>query len=92
MGYGSLCLFQAEDVFHQFDHFGAGEIFDLWGNALDGAAQIAQAMGTLGSLTVLIIFLAILQTLDLMTILLDFLFGSFFFAAEFFKLRVRCVC
>ena len=36
-------------VFHQLCHFGACEIFDLRGKALNRAAQIAKAVGSLGA-------------------------------------------
>ena len=50
VGHGSFNSFQAEDIFHQLDHFGAGKIFEVRGDALNGAAQIAQTMGAMGAL------------------------------------------
>ena len=93
VGYGSLYFFQNEDIFHQFCHFGSGEIFYLWGNALNRTTQIKQAMGLLGSFAVLVILLSIFQMLNLMLVLvlLDLLFSSFFFFAKFFQLWIRCV-
>ena len=41
---GSLDFGQGNDVFHQLCHFGACEIFDLRGKALNRAAQIAKAV------------------------------------------------
>ena len=39
---GSLDFGQRKDVFHQLCHFGACEIFDLRGKALNRSAQIAK--------------------------------------------------
>ena len=44
---GSLDFGQRKDVFHQLCHFGACEIFDLRGKALNRAAQIAKTVGCL---------------------------------------------
>jgi len=44
----SLDFGQRKDLFHQPCHFGACEIFDLRGKALNRAAQIAKAVGALG--------------------------------------------
>lgn len=49
---GSLDFGQGKDVFHQLCHFGACEIFDLRGKALNRAAQIAKAVGALGAVPV----------------------------------------
>ena len=46
---GSLDFGQGKDVFHQLCHFGACEIFDLRGKALNRSAQIAKAVGALGA-------------------------------------------
>jgi len=43
---GSLDFGQGKDVFHQLCHFGACEIFDLRGKALNRSAQIAKAVGS----------------------------------------------
>ena len=61
---GSLDFGQGKDVFHEFRHFGACEIFDLQGKALNRAAQIAKAVGALGAFAFLQIFLSVLQTLQ----------------------------
>ena len=66
---GSLYLRQTEDVFHQLGHFGACEIFDLRGKALNRAAQIAKAVGALGAFAFLQILLSVLQTLQLVLFL-----------------------
>ena len=62
---GSLDFGQRKDVFHQLCHFGACEIFDLRGKALNRAAQIAKTVGALLSLAFLQILLSVLQTLQL---------------------------
>lgn len=49
---GSLDFGQGKDVFHQLCHFGACEIFDLRGKALNRSAQIAKAVGALGAVPV----------------------------------------
>ena len=46
---GSLDFGQGKDVFHPLCHFGACEIFDLRGKALNRAAQIAKAVGAFGA-------------------------------------------
>ena len=46
---GSLDFGQGKDVFHQLCHFGACEIFDLRGKALNRAAQMAKAVVALGA-------------------------------------------
>ena len=51
---GSLDFGQGKDVFHQLCHFGACEIFDLRGKALNRAAQIAKAVGALGAFALLV--------------------------------------
>lgn len=91
VGHGSFDFLQTKDVFHQLGHFSACQIFDLRGDAFNRTAQIAKTVGALGSFTILIILLAIFQTLDLVTVLLDFPFDSFFFSSEFFNLRVGCI-
>ena len=62
---GSLDFGQRKDVFHQLCHFGACEIFDLRGKALNRATQIAKAVGALGAFAFLQILLSVLQTLQL---------------------------
>ena len=66
---GSLDFGQGKDVFHQLCHFGACEIFDLRGKALNRAAQIAKTMGALGAFAFLQILLSVLQTLQLVLFL-----------------------
>ena len=66
---GSLDFGQRKDVFHQLCHFGACEIFDLRGKALNRAAQIAKAVGALGAFAFLQILLSVLQTLQLVLFL-----------------------
>ena len=61
---GSLDFGQRKDVFHQLCHFGACEIFDLRGKALNRSAQIAKAVGALGAFAFLQILLSVLQTLQ----------------------------
>ena len=53
---GSLDFGQRKDVFHQLCHFGACEIFDLRGKALNRAVQIANAVGALGAFAFLQIY------------------------------------
>ena len=59
---GSLDFGQGKDVFHQLCHFGACEIFDLRGKALNRAAQIAKTMGAFLPFAFLQIFLSVLKT------------------------------
>ena len=73
---GSLDFGQRKDVFHQLCHFGACEIFDLRGKALNRAAQIAKAVGALGAFAFLQILLSILQTLQLVLFLCKLRLGS----------------
>ena len=75
---------QGKDVFHQLCHFGACEILDLRGKALNRAAQIAKAVGALGAFAFLQILLSILQTLQLVLFLCKLRLGSFLFAASKF--------
>ena len=49
---GSLDFGQRKDVLHQLCHFGACEIFDFRGKALNRAAQIAKAVGALGAFAI----------------------------------------
>ena len=62
---GSLDFGQGKDVFHQLCHFGACEIFDLRGKALNRAAQIAKTMGAFLPFAFLQIFLSVLKTVEL---------------------------
>ena len=77
MADGSLDFCQRKDVFHQLFHFGACEIFDLQGKALNRAAQIAKAVGALSAFAFLQIFLSVLQTLQLVLFLCKLRLGSF---------------
>ena len=81
---GSLDFCQRKDVLHQLCHFGACEIFDLRGKALNRAAQIAKAVGALGAFAFLQILLSILQTLQLVLFLCKLRLGSFLFGSEMF--------
>jgi len=74
---GSLDFGQRKDVLHQLCHFGACEIFDLQGKALNRAAQIAKAVGALSAFAFLQIFLSVLQTLQLVLFLCKLRLGSF---------------
>jgi hypothetical protein len=82
---GSLDFGQRKDVFHQLCHFGACEIFDLRGKALNRAAQIAKAVGALGAFAFLKILLSVLQTLKFVLFLCKLRLGSFLFGSELFK-------
>ena len=73
---GSPDFGQRKDVFHQLGHFGACEILDLRGKALNRAAQIAKTMGALLSLAFLQILLSVLQTLQLVLFLCKLRLGS----------------
>ena len=66
---GSLDFGQGKDVFHQLCHFGACEIFDLRGKALNRSAQIAKAVGALGAFAFLVILLAVFKAAELMLLL-----------------------
>ena len=79
---GSLYLRQTEDVFHQLGHFGACEIFDLRGKALNCAAQIAKAVGTFLPFAFLQIFLSVLKTVELVLLLCKLRLSSFLFGSE----------
>ncbi len=79
---GSLDFCQGKDVFHQLCHFGACEIFDLRGKALNRAAQIAKAVGALGAFAFLQIFLSVLQTLKLVLFLCKLRLGLLLFRLE----------
>ena len=74
---GSLDFGQGKDVFHQLCHFGACEIFDLRGKALNRAAQIAKTMGAFLPFAFLQILLSVLKTLQLVLFLCKLRLGSF---------------
>ena len=74
---GSLDFGQGKDVFHQLCHFGACEIFDLRGKALNRAAQIAQTMGAFLPFAFFQILLSVLKTLQLVLFLCKLRLGSF---------------
>ena len=80
------------DVFHQLCHFGACEIFDLRGKALNRAAQIAKAVGAFGTFAFLQILLSVLQTLQLVLFLCKLRLGSFLFGSEMVKGFQFCHC
>ena len=86
---GSLDFGQRKDVFHQLCHFGACEIFDLRGKALNRAAQIAKAVGALGAFAFLQILLSILKTLQLVLFLCKLRLSSFLFGSEFNGFRSK---
>ena len=79
---GSLDFGQGKDVFHQLCHFGACEIFDLRGKALNRSAQIAKAVGALGAFAFLQILLSILKTLQLVLCLCKLRLGLLLFGLE----------
>ena len=89
---GSLDFCQRKDVLHQLCHFGACEIFDLRGKALNRAAQIAKAVGAFLPFAFLQIFLSVLQTLQLVLFLCKLRLGSFLFGSELFKSFRFCHC
>ena len=82
---GSLDFGQRKDVLHQLRHFGACEIFELRGKALNRAAKIAKAVGAFLSFALFQKFLSVLQTLQLVLFLCKPCLGSFFFSSELFK-------
>ena len=82
---GSLDFGQRKDVLHQLRHFGACEIFELRGKALNRAAQIAKTVGALLSLAFLQILLSVLQTLQLVLFLCKLCLDLFLFGSELFK-------
>ena len=87
---GSLDFGQRKDVFHQLCHFGACEIFDLRGKALNRAAQIAKTMGAFLPFAFLQIFLSVLQTLQLVQFLCKLCFDLLLFGSELFKGFLFC--
>lgn len=82
---GSLDFGQRKDVLHQLRHFGACEIFELRGKALNRAAQIAKTVGALLSLAFLQILLSVLQTLQLVLFLCKLCLDLFLFGSELFR-------
>jgi len=89
---GSLDFGQRKDVFHQLCHFGACEIFDLRGKALNRSAQIAKAVGAFLSLALFQKLLSVLQTLQLVLFLCKLRLGSFLFGSKLFKGFRFCHC
>ena len=89
---GSLDFGQGKDVFHQLCHFGACEIYDLRGKALNRAAQIAKAVGAFLPFAFLQILLSVLKTLQLVLFLCKLRLSSFFFSSELFKGFRFCHC
>ena len=89
---GSLDFGQGKDVFHQLCHFGACEIFDLRGKALNRAAQIAKAVGAFLALAFLIVFLPLFQSLEFVMFLKKLCFGALFFGSKLFKGFRFCHC
>jgi hypothetical protein len=89
---GSLDFGQRKDVFHQLCHFGACEIFDLRGKALNRAAQIAKAVGAFLAFAFLIVFLPLFQSLEFVLFLKKLCFGSLFFGSKLFKGFRFCHC
>ena len=89
---GSLDFGQGKDVFHQLCHFGACEIFDLRGKALNRAAQIAKAVGAFLAFAFLLVFLPLFQSLEFVLFLKKLCFGSFFFGSKLFKGFRFCHC
>ena len=79
---GSLDFGQRKDVLNQLRHFGACEIFDLRGKALNRAAQIAKAVGVLGAFAFLQILLSVFQTLQLVLFPCKLRLGLFLFGSE----------
>ena len=89
---GSLDFCQRKDVLHQLCHFGACEIFDLRGKALNRAAQITKAVGALGAFAFLQILLSVLQTLQLMLFLCKLRLGLLLFGLELVEGFRFCHC
>ena len=86
---GSLDFGQRKDVLHQLCHFGACEIFDLRGKALNRAAQIAKTMGAFLPFAFLQIFLSVLKTVELVLLLCKLRLSSFLFGSEFNGFRSK---
>jgi hypothetical protein len=79
---GLLNFGQRKDLFHQLCHFGACEVFDLRGKALNRAAQIAKAVGAFLAFAFLIVFLPLFQPLELVLFLKKLSFSLFFFGSK----------
>lgn len=79
MADGSLDFGQGKDLFHQLCHFGACEIFDLRGKALNRTAQIAKTVGAFLSLALFQKLLSVLKTVELVLFLCKLRLSSFFF-------------
>ena len=73
----SLDFGQGKDVFPQLCHFGACEIFDLRGKALNRAAQIAKAVGAFLAFAFLIVFLPLFQSLEFVLLVMSRIFRTF---------------
>ena len=82
---GSLEFGQGKDVFHQLCNFGACEIFDLRGKALNRAAQSVKTMGAFLPLTFLQRLLSVIKTVELVLFLCKLRHSSFVFSSELFK-------
>ena len=79
-------------MFHQLCHFGACEIFDLRGKALNRTSQIAKAVGALGTFAFLQILLSVLKAVELVMFLCKLRLSSFLFGSELFKGFRFCHC
>ena len=86
----SLDFCQREDVLHQLCHFGACEIFDLRGKALNRTAQIAKAVGAFGAFASLQILLSVFQTFQLVLFLCKLCLDLFLFGSELCKVFRFC--
>ena len=73
-------------------HFGACEIFDLRGKALNRAAQIAKAVGAFLPFAFLQIFLSVFKTVELVLLLCKLRLGSFLFGSKLVKGFRFCHC
>ena len=87
---GSLDFGQRKDVLHQLCHFGACEIFDLRGKALNRAAQIAKTMGAFLPFAFLQILLSVLKTVELVLFLCKLRLGSFLLVPSRFMRKIVC--
>jgi hypothetical protein len=79
---GSLDFGQRKDVLHQLSQFGACEIRELRGKALNRAAQNAKTVGAHLSLAFLQILLSVLQTLQLVQLLCKLCLDLFLIGSE----------
>ena len=89
---GSLDFGQRKDLFHQLCHFGACEIFDLRGKALNRAAQIAKTMGAFLPFAFLQILLSVLKTVELVLFLCKLRLSSFLFGSKLIEGFRFCHC